>query len=83
MSTKGIEIVLSRAMSDAAFADALFADAEKTLAGFELTSEERSKLQGMSRAEFDAMTTEERKSFITVNWGEEHQHNENALKIRK
>jgi len=66
MSTKGIEQVLSRAMSDNTFADQLFADPEKALTGFDLTSEEIAKFKGMSRNDLSAMTSlapEERKSF--------------------
>jgi hypothetical protein len=67
MSMKGIESVLSRAMSDSAFADALFADAEKALAGFDLTPEEITKLQKISHTEFDKWakaSPEERKSMM-------------------
>jgi len=72
MSTKGIEEVLSRAMSDAAFADVLFADAEKALAGFDLTAEEATKFKGMSRADFEIFakaSPEERKSMTSHTWG--------------
>ena len=65
MSTKGIESVLSRAMSDSAFADQLFANPALALAGFELTTEEATSLKSMSRAEFDKFSNsspEERKS---------------------
>ncbi len=67
MSAQSVESILSKAMSDAAFADALFADPEKALAGFDLTREEIASLKNLSRAQFEAMTPEERKSFIVVN----------------
>jgi hypothetical protein len=66
MSIKGIESVLSRAMSDAAFADLLFSNLGQALSGFDLTAEEIAKFKKMSRAEFDKWvkaSPEERKSF--------------------
>ncbi|MCK6568855.1 MAG: Os1348 family NHLP clan protein [Anaerolineales bacterium] len=53
MSQQTVESVLTRAMSDAAFADSLFANPEKALTGFDLTAEEIASLKGMSRAEFE------------------------------
>ena len=53
MSPKGIESVLSRAMSETEFANQLFSDAEQALAGFDLTADEVTQLKSMSRAEFD------------------------------
>ena len=76
MSPKGIESVLSRAMSDSAFADALFANADKALVGFDLTAEEKVSLKSMSRMDFDKFknaSPEDRKSF---GWGN---HNETML----
>jgi hypothetical protein len=61
-----IESILSRAMSEPAFADMLFANPEQALTGYELTAEERTSLQSMSRADFgklSAASPEERKSF--------------------
>lgn len=65
MSQQTIETILTRAMSDAAFADALFANPDVTLAGFDLTAEEIASLKGMSRADLASLMTqpEERKSF--------------------
>lgn len=65
MSTKSIESVLARAMSDSLFADQLFANPVQALAEFDLTAEEVAKFQGLYRAEFDALASnpEERKSF--------------------
>ncbi len=60
MST--LETILNRAMSDPAFADALFADPDKALAEYNLPPEELAKFKAMSRAEFDAFVTEERRS---------------------
>jgi hypothetical protein len=75
MSAKGTESVLTRAMSDTAFADQLFSDPEKALAGFDLTTEEFSWLKTISRAEVDQYSKaslEERRSFLGGN------HNESA-----
>jgi len=47
MLTKVIEEVLLRAMRDTAFADALFANAEKALAGYGLTVEEIARFKGL------------------------------------
>jgi len=66
MSAQSVETILSRAMSDSAFADQLFANADAALASYELTSEERTSLKSMSRAELDkfaAAGPEERRSF--------------------
>jgi hypothetical protein len=64
MST--IETILTRAMSDPAFADLLFADVEKALVGYDLTPEELTSLKSISHIEIDkfaAASPEERKSF--------------------
>ncbi|MCK6568857.1 MAG: hypothetical protein DCC59_10670 [Chloroflexi bacterium] len=77
MSQQTVESILTRAMSDAVFADSLFANPEKALTGFDLTAEEVASLKGMSRAEFDKAakgTPEERKSFGTGT-----NHNETML----
>ena len=66
MSAQSVESILSKAMSDSAFADALFANPENALAGFDLTAEEKAKFKGLTRAHFDAMTPEERQSFAIV-----------------
>lgn len=66
MSTQGIESVLSRAMSDAAFTELLFSDPDRALSGYDLTADEVAKLKGMSHADFDKwshLSAEERKSF--------------------
>ena len=79
MSAKGIESVLSRAMSDSAFAESLFSEPESALAGFDLTADEVTQLKSMSRADFDKVKSgspEERKSFsLGAN------HNESTLNI--
>ena len=64
MSATSVETILSRAMSDSAFADQLFAKPDQALAGFELTSEEAATFKGLSRAEFSSLISlpEERKS---------------------
>lgn len=70
MST--IESILSRAMSDPAFADALLADAEKALAEYNLTPEEMAKFKEMSRADFEALPAEERQSMAAVGYIQKH-----------
>ncbi len=70
MSTKELESVLTRAMSDATFANLLFADPDQALAGCDLTPEETAALKAMNRAEFAKATEsspEERKSFMVSN----------------
>jgi hypothetical protein len=60
------ETILTRAMSDGAFANLLFTDPDKALADYELTAEEVASLKGMPREEFDQFaqaSPEERKSF--------------------
>ena len=67
MST--LETILTRAMSDAAFADQLFADSAKALAGYNLTAEEMTALNSMSRADLGKISStslEERKSLTIV-----------------
>jgi len=67
MSTDGIESVLSRAMSDAAFAELLFSEPEKALAVYDLTAEEAASLRSIPRADLAAAvqaSPEERKSFL-------------------
>ncbi len=64
MST--LETILNRAMSDRAFADAIFADPDKALAEYNLPPEELAKFEAMSRAEFEALDTEERRSMSVM-----------------
>ena len=92
MSTNSVETVLSRAMSDAAFAEELFANPEQSLAGYDLTAEEVAKFKNMTRAELNAMAglaPDERKS-MSFSWGMKSDgriidpnHNETALSVRK
>ena len=63
MST--IEIILTRAMNDTAFADILFSDPENALADSPLTTEEHTQLQKLSRAEFEVLATEQRNSMAS------------------
>jgi acetyl-CoA acetyltransferase len=80
MSAQTVESILSRAMSDASFAEALLANPEQALAGFDLTAEELANVKGMSRADFNefaAASPEVRKS-MGNNWN----HNETMLTIR-
>ena len=73
------ETILTRMMNDSVFANAVFADVEKALAGYDydLSAEEIAKFKAMSRAEFDALVAipEERKSFA-IN----RNHNETSIR---
>lgn len=64
MST--IETILSRAMNDPEFAELLFTDSEKALAEYHLPDEIVSKLIGLSRSKFEAMTSEGRRSMLAL-----------------
>ena len=70
-----LEIILTRMMNDTTFADAVFTDASKALAEYKLSNEELAKFKAMSRAEFEALSTDDRKSF---GWGN---HNQTFLSI--
>jgi hypothetical protein len=64
MST--IESILNRMMNEPAFANAVFADSEKALTEYNLSAEEFSRLNKISRADFEKFAStapEERKSF--------------------
>ena len=61
-----METVLTRAMSDPAFAEALFADPEKALAEYHLPGETIEKFKNIGRAEFNSMDAEERKSLSAI-----------------
>ena len=79
MSAQSVESVLSKAMSDAKFADALFANPEKALAGFDLTKEEIASFKELSRDDLGKMagvTLEER---VSMGWGN---HNQSALNVK-
>ena len=67
------ETILTRMMSDPAFAEAVFADAAKALAEYNLSAEDLVKFKELTRAQFEGMSTEDRKSFGTMN------HNETIL----
>jgi hypothetical protein len=80
VSAQTIETILSRAMSDATFAETLFANPEKALAGYDLTADEIANVKGMARTDFDKFSSaspEERKSM-----GFQLNHNETVLTIR-
>ena len=88
MPTKDIEAVLLRAMSDRAFADALFEDAEKALAGYDLTTKEVAKFKGLfsiDRNSMSSATVERRKLFSNsrTNNQASTNHNKVALKMYK
>jgi len=84
MST--LETILARAMSEPEFAEALFTNAEAALAEYNLPANEIAKFKGMSRAQFEALTTEERKSFgviVDQRGGWDGNHNQTALSVCK
>ena len=63
MST--LETILSHMMNEPAFASAVFTDTENALAEYKLSAEEIAKFKGITRADFEALTShapEERKS---------------------
>ncbi len=64
MST--LETILTRAMNDPAFADVLLTDPEKALAEYELPPEVIAEFKNISRAEFEALKTEDRQSMSVV-----------------
>jgi hypothetical protein len=83
MSAQTVESILSRAMSDASFAEALLANPEQALTGFDLTADELANIKGMSRADVDQFASaspEERKS-MGARWGG-FNHNETALVVK-
>ena len=57
MLTKDIQAILARAMSDRAFADALFADTDQALAGYALTADEIIKLKRLFSLQADGHTS--------------------------
>ena len=58
------QTILSRMIEDPAFAESVFTDAAKALAEYNLPAEELAKFQGLSRAHFEGMSPEDRKSFL-------------------
>ena len=69
MST--IETILSRMMHESEFAEAVFTDANKALAEYELSADELAKFQGLTRSQFEGLTPDDRKSMIAFvgGWG--------------
>ena len=63
------EKILTRMMSEPAFADAVFANAEKALAEYNLSSEEAAKFEDLTQSHFESMTAEERKSMMGLSMG--------------
>ena len=58
------ETILTRMMKNSDFADAVFEDANKALAEYALSAEELAKFKALTKTQFDALTPEERKSFV-------------------
>jgi len=76
-----LEMVLTRMMNDAKFASQLFSDADKMLAGYNLSTEEIKIIKSMPRAEFMSHALEARKSFAVMDSGGTKNHNQIALRI--
>jgi len=66
MST--IETIFARMMNETEFAKSVFTDAGKALAEYNLSADELEKISGLTRAQFETMTIDERKSMIG-GWG--------------
>lgn len=63
------ETILSRMMNEPTFAEAVFADAAKALAEYNLSAEEVAKFKGISRSDFETFISaspEERKSMTVA-----------------
>ena len=56
MSKEAVESVVGKAILDAEFRKALFADPEKALAGFDLTETEKAQLKGLDSETLDSMS---------------------------
>ena len=66
---EGVEAVFSRAMKDSAFRDLLLTFPEQALTGFNLTTDEITRLKGLCFAQFESLaiaTPEERRLFFLV-----------------
>ena len=59
-----IETILTRMMNEPAFADAVFANAETALSEYDLSADVVLKIANMVRSDFNAIVTDERKSFL-------------------
>ena len=55
MSKKSVEAVIGKVVMDTEFREALSADAEKALAAFDLTEEEKAMLKGMDAESMEAL----------------------------
>ena len=75
------ETILTRMMTDAKFAEAVFADAAKALAEYNLSAEDLAKFKGLTRAQFEGLSTEDRKSFGVNGDPETRNHNETLLNM--
>jgi hypothetical protein len=56
MSKEAVESVIGKAMLDAEFRKALFADPEKALAGLDLTETEKAQLKGLDAETLTTMS---------------------------
>jgi len=57
MSKEAVEAVMGKALLDAEFRKALFADPEKALAGYDLSETEKAQLKGLDSETLDAMSS--------------------------
>ena len=67
-----LNTILTRMMSEPEFTDAVFGDADKALAEYNLSTDEIAKFRNLSRADFEAFASaspEERKSFALTGKG--------------
>ena len=67
-----VTVILNRMINEPAFAEALIADPEKTLAEYNLPVDEIAKFKSISHADFEALTShapEERRSLASNNSG--------------
>ncbi len=54
MSHKAVEDIISRAVTDVEYRELLFSNADKAIAGHDLTDEEKKALSNMPRDKFDS-----------------------------
>ena len=65
MSHKDVEHIISRAVVDQQFRELLFTSPNQALAGHDLTTDERTALQGLSREKFDNALGDLELGFVT------------------
>jgi len=65
-----IETILTRMMNDSAFADTVFVNAASALGEYDLTPEDLAQFKRISRAQFDEMQADQRKSMMGLSMGQ-------------